>query len=324
MLDRFTDQAKRVVVLAREEARMLSHHQIGAVHILLGLIREGGGVVGGVLESVGITLEAARQQVAEIVGQGQPAPPEHIGFTPGAKLVLVASLCVSRSHGSHYIGTEHLLLALTSERVGVVAQVLDNLGASQARVQWQVLRVLGRTSEEEPPGEPETGRPPGEPTGAPAPLQEHQKPSPVTGDPGQRPAETVPMVLVGVRAEMPSNNPVVLLKEAQGDRYLPIFIGAVEAAAIAFGQQGVTPNRPLAHDLLYNVLEAMGVRLVNVTITSRVGGIFYSDLSFSNDMTVSSRPSDAIALAVRTGAAILVNAALLDDDGVALPDDDIP
>jgi bifunctional DNase/RNase len=314
MLDRFTDQAKRVVVLAQEEARMLSHHQIGAVHILLGLIREGGGVVGGVLESLGITLEAARQQVEEIVGRGQPAPPKHIGFTPGAKKVLVASLSVSRSHGDHYIGTEHLLLGLIREGTAI-SQVLINLGASQDRVQWQVLRVLGRTSEEEPPGEP---------TGAPAPLQEHQKPSPVIGDPGQRPAVTVPMVVVGIRAEMPSDTPVVLLKEAQGDRYLPIFIGAVEAAAIALGQQGVQTNRPLAHDLLYDVLEAMGVRLVNVTITARVDEIFYSDLSFSNDMTVSSRPSDAIALAVRTGAAILVNAELLDEDGVALPDDDIP
>jgi bifunctional DNase/RNase len=131
------------------------------------------------------------------------------------------------------------------------------------------------------------------------------------------------MELVGIRVEAPSSSPVVVLKEAQGHRYLSIFIGAVEATLIAMGQQGVKPNRPLAHDLLYDVLEAVGVRLLNVTITSRVEEIFYSDLSFSNDMTVSSRPSDAIALAVRTGAAILVSAALLDEVGEAMPDDDI-
>jgi hypothetical protein len=279
-------------------------------------------VVGGALESLGVTLEAARQQVEEIVGRGQQAPSGHIGFTPGAKKALEASLSVSRSHGSHYIGTEHLLLGLTREGTGVVAQVLANLGTDQARVQRQVLRLLGRAREDR------DEEPPGGPAGAPAPPQEHGKlpvgASPDTGDPGQSPAETVPMVLVGIRTEMPSNSPIVLLKEAQGNRYLPIYIGAVEATAIALGQHGVKPDKPLAHDLLCDVLGALGVRLLNVTITSRVEGIFYSDLSLSNHVTVSSRPSDAIALAVRMGAAILVSAGLLDEVGVAIPDGEIP
>jgi bifunctional DNase/RNase len=332
MLDRFTDQAKRVMVLAQEEARMLNHHEIGAEHLLLGLVREGGGVVGGALESLGLTLEAARQQVEEITGQGQQAPPGRIGFTPGAKKVLEASLSVSRSHRCGHIGTEHLLLGLIRECTGVAARVLINLGADPARVQSQVLRVLGRDREAEPLGAPavlpHSGRPPGEPASAPAPLREHGKlplgTSPDTGDPGQSPAGTVPMVLVGVRAEVPSNSPVVLLKEAQGHRCLLIHIGAVEATAIAIGQQGVKQYRPLIHDLLHDVLEVMGVRLLKVTITSRVEDIFYSDLSFSDHRTVSSRPSDAIALAVRTGAAILASATLLDEVGIAIPDDDLP
>ncbi len=129
------------------------------------------------------------------------------------------------------------------------------------------------------------------------------------------------MEVVGVRVEMPSNQPIVLLKEAQGDRYLPIWIGAVEATAIAYAQQGMMPARPLTHDLFRDVLEALSVQLRTVNITSLRDGIFFADLVFSNGVEVSARPSDSIALALRTGATIFVADEVLDEAGVAIPDE---
>ncbi len=129
------------------------------------------------------------------------------------------------------------------------------------------------------------------------------------------------MEVVGVRVEMPSNSPIVLLKEAQGERYLPIWIGAVEATAIAFAQQGTVSLRPLTHDLFKDVLEVLNVQLRTVNITALRDGIFYADLVFSNGAEVSARPSDSIALALRTGAAIFATDEILDEAGVAIPDD---
>jgi uncharacterized protein len=129
------------------------------------------------------------------------------------------------------------------------------------------------------------------------------------------------MEVVGVRVEMPSNSPIVLLKEEQGDRYLPIWIGAVEATAIAFAQQGMVSLRPLTHDLFKDVLEVLNVQLRTVKITSLRDGIFYADLVFSNGAEVSARPSDSIALALRTGAAIFATDEILDEAGVAIPDE---
>src|SRR6202000_443417 len=129
MFERFTDRARRVVVLAQEEARMLNHNYIGTEHILLGLIHEGEGVAAKALESLGISLEAGRQQVEEIIGQGQQAPSGHIPFTPRAKKVLELSLREALQLGHNYIGTEHILLGLIREGEGVAAQVLVKLGA---------------------------------------------------------------------------------------------------------------------------------------------------------------------------------------------------
>ena len=129
------------------------------------------------------------------------------------------------------------------------------------------------------------------------------------------------MEVVGVRVEMPSNSPIVLLKEAQGDRYLPIWIGAVEATAIAFAQQGMVSLRPLTHDLFRDVLEVLNVQLRTVNITALRDGIFYADLVFSNGAEVSARPSDSIALALRTGATIFASDEILDEAGVAIPDE---
>jgi uncharacterized protein len=129
------------------------------------------------------------------------------------------------------------------------------------------------------------------------------------------------MEVIGVRVEMPSNSPIVLLKEAQGDRYLPIWIGAVEATAIAFAQQGMPSVRPLTHDLFRDVLEALNVQLRTVNITALRDGIFYADLVFSNGAEVSARPSDSIALALRTGAQIFASDEILDEAGVAIPDE---
>jgi ATP-dependent Clp protease ATP-binding subunit ClpC len=149
MFERFTDRARRVVVLAQEEARMLNHNYIGTEHILLGLIHEGEGVAAKALESLGISLEAVRQQVEEIIGQGQQAPSGHIPFTPRAKKVLELSLREALQLSHNYIGTEHILLGLIHEGEGVAAQVLVRLGADLNRVRREILLVLhGRPAEE--------------------------------------------------------------------------------------------------------------------------------------------------------------------------------
>ena len=142
MFERFTDRARRVVVLAQEEARMLSHNYIGTEHILLGLIHEGEGVAAKALESLDISLEAVRAQVEEIIGQGQQAPSGHLPFTPRATKVLELSLREALQLGHSYIGTEHILLGLIREGEGVAAQVLQKLGADLNRVRQQVIQLL--------------------------------------------------------------------------------------------------------------------------------------------------------------------------------------
>jgi ATP-dependent Clp protease ATP-binding subunit ClpC len=152
MFERFTDRARRVVVLAQEEARMLNHNYIGTEHILLGLIHEGEGVAAKALESLGISLEAVRQQVEEIIGQGQQAPSGHIPFTPRAKKVLELSLREALQLGHNYIGTEHILLGLIREGEGVAAQVLVKLGADLNKVRQQVIQLLNGYQSKEPVG----------------------------------------------------------------------------------------------------------------------------------------------------------------------------
>ncbi len=142
MFERFTDRARRVVVLAQEEARMFNHNYIGTEHLLLGLIREGDGVAAKALESLGISLDVVRQQVEEIIGQGQQAPSGHIPFTKRAKKALEMSLRESVQLGHNYIGTEHILLGLLREGDGVAAQVLVKLGADLNRVRQQVIELL--------------------------------------------------------------------------------------------------------------------------------------------------------------------------------------
>jgi ATP-dependent Clp protease ATP-binding subunit ClpC len=142
VFERFTDRARRVVVLAQEEARLLNHNYIGTEHILLGLIHEGEGVAAKALESLGISLEKVRQQVEEIIGAGQSPPSGHIPFTPRAKKVLELSLREALQLGHNYIGTEHILLGLIREGEGVAAQVLVKLGADLGRVRQQVIQLL--------------------------------------------------------------------------------------------------------------------------------------------------------------------------------------
>ena len=142
MFERFTDRARRVVVLAQEEARLLNHNYIGTEHILLGLIHEGEGVAAKALESLGISLEGVRGQVEELIGQGGSSPSGHIPFTPRAKKVLELSLREALQLGHNYIGTEHILLGLIREGEGVAAQVLVKLGADLSRVRQQVIQLL--------------------------------------------------------------------------------------------------------------------------------------------------------------------------------------
>jgi ATP-dependent Clp protease ATP-binding subunit ClpC len=158
VFERFTDRARRVVVLAQEEARLLNHNYIGTEHILLGLIHEGEGVAAKALESLGISLEKVRQQVEEIIGAGQSPPSGHIPFTPRAKKVLELSLREALQLGHNYIGTEHILLGLIREGEGVAAQVLVKLGADLGRVRQQVIQLLSGYS----------GQKEGAPSGGPA------------------------------------------------------------------------------------------------------------------------------------------------------------
>jgi ATP-dependent Clp protease ATP-binding subunit ClpC len=151
MFERFTDRARRVVVLAQEEARMLNHAHIGTEHLLLGLVHEGQGVAARALEALGISLEAVRREVEEVIGRGERPPAGHIPFTPRAKKVLELSLRESTQLGHEYIGTEHILLGLLREGEGVAAQVLVKMGTDLNRVRQQVIEVLHGRSGERPP-----------------------------------------------------------------------------------------------------------------------------------------------------------------------------
>jgi hypothetical protein len=162
MFQRFTDRARRVIVLAQEEARHLNHNYIGTEHILLGLIHEAEGVAARALESLDISLEAVRAQVEGIIGRGVEAPGGHIPFTPRAKKVLELSLREALELGHVYIGTEHILLGLIREGEGVAAQVLVELGAGLDRVRQQVIQLLSGYPGGVPPEQPAAGssRPP--------------------------------------------------------------------------------------------------------------------------------------------------------------------
>jgi hypothetical protein len=151
MFERFTDRARRVVVLAQEEARLLNHDYIGTEHILLGLIHEGDGVAARTLTALDISLDAVRAQVEEIVGQGERPPGGHIPFTPRAKKVLELSLREALALGHNYIGTEHILLGLIREGQGVAAEVLVKLGADHDRVRQQVIELLSGAPLDQPP-----------------------------------------------------------------------------------------------------------------------------------------------------------------------------
>lgn len=142
MFERFTDRARRIVVLAQEEARQLHHNYIGTEHVLLALISEGQGVAAKALESLGVSLDLARAEVEAIIGRGSSSPKGHIPFTPRAKKVLELSLREALQLGHNYIGTEHILLGLVREGEGVAAQVLKKLGADLGRVRDTVVQIL--------------------------------------------------------------------------------------------------------------------------------------------------------------------------------------
>ena len=131
--------------------------------------------------------------------------------------------------------------------------------------------------------------------------------------------EFVEVNVVGVRVEMPTNQPIILLQDEEGDRYLPIWVGAVEATAIAFAQQGIKPPRPLTHDLFTDVLVTLQVKLVEVRITSLTDGVFFAEIEFGGGQVLSSRPSDAIALALRNEASIFVAEVVLAAAGIDIP-----
>lgn len=147
MFERFTDRARRVVVLAQEESQRLSHNYIGSEHLLLGLLAEREGVAARALESLNVTLTAAREQVEEIIGPGQQTPRGHIPFTPRAKKILELALREALTMGSEVINTEHLLLGLIDEGDGVGAQILQRLGATAQAVREAVARLISADPE---------------------------------------------------------------------------------------------------------------------------------------------------------------------------------
>ncbi len=228
----------------------------------------------------------------------------------------------------------------------MAAQVLVKLGADLNRVRQQVIQLLHGYQGKEPAAPatlPEPRKLPEQMAVSSAILPEPGKlpvaarvsaigsrlsavwwrggARPSTGDLDQHPSETVQVTLAGVRVDTQSNQPIVLLKEVSGDRYLPIWTGPVEATAIAIAQEDRKRALPLTHDLFCDMLQTMGIQLLNVTISTLIDGIFDSYLSLSNHRTVSARPSDAIALAIRTGAPILAGAGILDEAGVSIADD---
>lgn len=129
-----------------------------------------------------------------------------------------------------------------------------------------------------------------------------------------------PIEVIGVRVEMPSNQPIILVREVDGVRYLPIWVGAVEATAIAFAQQGVTPPRPLTHDLLKSIIEDVSLPLEAIHLTALKDGIFYAELHFSGDKVISARPSDALAIGLRTGTPMMATEELFNAAGIEIPD----
>ena len=131
---------------------------------------------------------------------------------------------------------------------------------------------------------------------------------------------SIPVEVVGVRIEMPSNQPIILLKEVDGVRYLPIWVGAVEASAIAFAQQGLVPSRPLTHDLFTSVLDILKATISRVEITDLIDGVFYAELHLTGGVKISARPSDAIALALRAAAPITASEGLFGKAGIEIPD----
>jgi ATP-dependent Clp protease ATP-binding subunit ClpA len=200
MFERFTDRARRVVVLARQEARLLDHDHVGTEHILLGLLREGEGVAVKALVAVGIDLPDVRQRVEGLIGRGAQAPPGHIPFTGPAKHVLELSLREALQFGHNYIGTEHILLGLIREQDGVAAQVLAGVGADAENVRRQVILLLhgysaaGQSSSQPTQPQSRSAQPrPGQPRpGQPRPGQ------PGAGQPGAgQPWQTVTSALTG-------------------------------------------------------------------------------------------------------------------------------
>ena len=242
MFERFTDRARRVVVLAQEEARHLDHNYIGTEHILLGLIHEREGVAAQSLEALGISLEGVRAQVVEIVGHGSDAPSGHIPFTPRAKKVLELSLREALSLGHNYIGTEHILLGLIREGGGVAAQVLVKLGATSP----------GPPAGHPAPGRTPAGLQPEQLAGMSTRITQEQAVAMVAGGPGiysEEPAELVRVVPLAREVYRGQDFRVVLISLEVWSgwldlRYVLLPGGAVRAPAAPRLSTGGSPTTP--------------------------------------------------------------------------------
>jgi hypothetical protein len=243
MFERFTDRARRVVVLAQEEARHLDHTYIGTEHILLGLIHEREGVAAQSLESLGISLEGVRAQVVEIVGHGDEAPTGHIPFTPRAKKVLELSLREAMALGHNYIGTEHILLGLIREGGGVAAQVLVKEGGSLDRVRQQVIQLLAGSA---------GGAQPEQLAGMSTRITQEQAVAMVAGGPGiysEEPAELVRVVPLAREVYQGQDYRVVLIS-------LEVWSGWLDLRYVLLPQEPYGP--PLFPSLDWGVADDAG------------------------------------------------------------------
>ncbi len=291
--DKFTERARKVLSLAQEEARSFQHNYIGTEHLLLGLVREGEGVAAKVLSNLGVELNKIRAAVEFIIGRGDRIVLGEIGLTPRAKKVIELTVDEARRLNHHYIGTEHLLLGLVREGEGIAAGVLESLGVDLEKVRTQTIHVLNQPK-----------------------IEEEVR------------ATMIEVKVESVRINEQTQQRVVILqakeqKASEKEGHLVIWIDQAEASTLAIELQGTIPSHPdlLIHDLLKNVIDALGAKIEGVEIWDVQEDVFHARLvldAAGRRLRLNARPGDAIAVALRAEAPIFVAKQVMKHAGVLL------